>query len=108
MKAVLKTIESRDLLGWYMKVHETRNGLILEISVKPNSQEFRITVEGDDIVVYCTEEPARGKVNRELIKQLSRVFHWKVELVSGFTSKQKRLLLRGARKSEIEKLLTSK
>lgn len=88
-----------------MKIHETKQGVILEVSVKPRSKEFKIVAEGDEIVVFCREEPVKGKVNKELIKELSRFFHKKVELVSGFTSKQKRLLIKDAEKSEVERVL---
>jgi uncharacterized protein (TIGR00251 family) len=90
-----------------LQIKETKEGLILEIFVKPRSNQFRIVVEGDEIVVYCLEEPVKGKVNKELIKNLSSLFRRKVELVSGFASRQKRLLIRDAEKSEIEGILMS-
>jgi len=89
-----------------MTLIETKEGLILEVFVKPKSREFRITVEQDKIVVYCQEEPVKGKVNKEIVKEFSRLFHCKVELISGSTSKQKRLLIRGIEKSEAQRLLS--
>ena len=91
-----------------MKINQTKEGLVLEVFVKPKSKEFRITVEGDEIVVYCTEEPVRGKVNKELTKEFSRLFHKNVEIVSGFTSKQKRLLVKGAEIDKIKHALLQK
>ncbi len=88
-----------------MKLSETKDGVVLEVFVKPNSQKFEVQIEGDEVVVRCTEEPVKGKVNKEIIKELSKLLHGKVEIVSGATSKQKALLLRGRKKSEIEKLL---
>ena len=88
-----------------MKLTETKNGTIIEVFVKPNSRHFEVIVERDEIVVRCNEEPVKGKVNKELIKELSKLFHCKVELVSGSTSKQKKLLLRGIEKNEVERLL---
>lgn len=89
-----------------MKIRETEKGLILDVYVKPRSKEFKILVEGDDIVVHCVEEPVEGRVNKELVKKLSRLFGGRVEVVSGFSSKQKRLLVRDADKSEVERALT--
>jgi len=91
-----------------MKICETKDGLILEVFVKPKSREFRIVEEGEEIVVYCRAEPLRGKVNKELIKELSRLFHKKVEIISGFTSRQKKVLIRGAAKSEVEAVFAQK
>jgi uncharacterized protein (TIGR00251 family) len=91
-----------------MNIKETEDGSVLEVFVKPNSHRFEITVDDGEIVVFCTEQPIKGKVNRELVKEFSKLFHAKVEVVSGLTSKQKRLLLVGVRKSGVEQLLRAK
>jgi uncharacterized protein (TIGR00251 family) len=88
-----------------MKIIETKEGTILEVFVKPNQPEFRVTIDEDEILVSCTEEPVKGKVNKELTKAFSKLFHAKVEIVSGLASKQKRLLITGTAKSEVENLL---
>lgn len=88
-----------------MKITESKNGIIIEVLVKPKSPKFEILLEEDELIVRCTEEPFKGKVNKELLKTLARFFHTKVEIVSGATSKQKRLLLRNIEKSEVERLL---
>ncbi|MBX5328925.1 MAG: DUF167 family protein [Candidatus Bathyarchaeota archaeon] len=90
-----------------MKISEVKNGSILEVYVKPSSKEFKITVEGDEVVVFCKEEPLKGKVNRELVKEVSRLFGKRVKLVSGFASKNKKLLVYSIGKSEIERILSS-
>jgi uncharacterized protein (TIGR00251 family) len=89
-----------------MKLTETKNGTIIEVFVKPNQPKFNVKIDGDDIVIFCTEEPVKGKVNKELIKELSRLFHAKIEIISGLTSKQKKLLITGVEKSEAEQLLS--
>ena len=89
-----------------MRIIEARGGIILEILVKPQSKRFRLDLGEDEIIVFCTEKPVRGKVNKELIKEFSRLFRKRVELVSGFSSKQKRLLVHEAKRAEIEKILT--
>jgi len=91
-----------------MKIQKTKQGVMLEVYVKPRSKEFKIVAEGEEIIVFCREEPIRGKVNKELIKQLSRAFHKNVKLVSGFTSKQKKVLVKDAAKSEVEHALLHK
>jgi hypothetical protein len=91
-----------------MRINEVKDGVILEVNVKPNSKEFKIVVEEEEIVVFCVEAPVKGKVNKELLKEFSRLFHNKVELVSGFTSRQKKLLIRSFGKSEAERILLHK
>ena len=88
-----------------MKISETKEGTVIEVFVKPNSQKFEVIVEDDEIVVRCTEEPVKGKVNKEIIKEFSKLLHGKVEIVSGATSKQKRLLIKGIERKEIERFL---
>jgi uncharacterized protein (TIGR00251 family) len=88
-----------------MKLTETRDGTIIEVFVKPNQPKFNVKLEGEEIIVFCTEEPVKGKVNKELVKELSKLFRAEVEMVSGFTSKQKRLLLKNVGKTETEMLL---
>lgn len=86
-------------------VTETEGGCILEVTVKPRSRAFKVIIDGENITVLCTEEPVKGRVNKEIIKELTRLFHRKVELVSGFSSRKKKLFLRDITKSEIEVFL---
>ena len=90
-----------------MKINETKDGVIITIFVKPNSPKFRIELDGDEIVVHCTEEPVKGKMNKEIIKEFSKLLHAKVELASGATSRQKQLFVQGIGKSQAEELLRS-
>jgi hypothetical protein len=90
-----------------MSIKETKDGVIITIFVKPNSPKFKVELDGDEIVVHCTEEPVKGKVNKELIKEFTRLFHSQVEIVFGATSKQKKLLIKGMGKEEIAQILQS-
>jgi uncharacterized protein (TIGR00251 family) len=87
-----------------LKFTETNGGTVIEVYVKPNSPRFKVAVEGGEIVVYSTEEPVKGKVNKEILKELGKFFHVQVELVSGATSQEKRLLIKGLGKGKIENL----
>ena len=91
-----------------MNIKDTKDGAVIEVFVKPKSEKFEVLLEGDEVVVRCTEEPFKGKVNKELLKALSKFFNTNVELVSGATSRQKRLLLKGTEKSEAERILRNK
>jgi hypothetical protein len=92
-----------------MKLTETKDGVVLDIFVKPNSPKFDVQIEGDEIIVHSTEEPEKGKVNKEIIKEFTKLFHKKTKIVSGLTSKQKKLFIAGLRRSEaIEVLLIRK
>lgn len=89
-----------------LKAWKAGRGVILELHVKPNSREFRIQTENDELVVFCRETPFKGRVNRELIKELARLFHKKVEILSGLTSRQKKILIRDATIDEVSEILS--
>ena len=91
-----------------MRVQETKQSVVLEVHVKPRSRDFRIEVEEDEIVVFCKEKLVKGKANKELIKEFSRLFNRQVKLVSGFTSEQKNLLIKNAEKSKVKRVLLRK
>jgi uncharacterized protein (TIGR00251 family) len=76
-----------------LKLLKTDQGVVLNVYVKPDAREFKIEVEDDDLVVCCREAPVKGKVNRELVKELSRFFKKRTEIVAGFASKQKKILI---------------
>jgi hypothetical protein len=88
-----------------MSIKETPNGAIIIVFVKPNSPKFNVELEGEEIVVHCTEEPVKGKVNKELIREFTKLLHAHVELTSGATSRQKQLLVEGLTQSRVEQLL---
>jgi hypothetical protein len=90
-----------------MSIKETKDGTTITIYVKPNSAMFKVEVDGGEIVVYSTQEPKKGKVNKEIIKELSKLLGFKVELASGFTSRQKVLLIKGVSKAQVEAAINS-
>jgi uncharacterized protein (TIGR00251 family) len=91
-----------------MNINETKDGVTITIFVKPNAPKFKVELNRDEIVVYSTEEPVKGKVNKEIIKEFTKLLHAKVELASGFTSKEKHLSVKGMGKQQAEQLLQLK
>ena len=88
-----------------MKLRKTVQGIVLDVYVKPNSKEFKIKTEEDELVVFCRETPVKGRVNRELIRELSRLFKKRVEIVSGFSSRQKKILIREIEAEEVARAI---
>jgi uncharacterized protein (TIGR00251 family) len=94
-------------LGCNMKLHETVDGVVFEVQVKPNMKQFQLELDADKLVALCSSAPVKGKVNKELLKQFSRLLGGHVELVSGFTSRQKRFIVTGIKVEKVEQILTS-
>ena len=91
-----------------MSIKETKDGTTITIFVKPNSSKFTVEQNEDEIVVHSTKEPVKGKVNKEILKETSKLFNFKVEIISGLTSRQKVILIKGASKAQVEAALKRK
>ena len=88
-----------------MRLQEADHGTIIEVYVKPNSRQFQVKAEDNELMVFCKESPVKGRVNKELTKELSRLFKRRVEIISGHRSKQKRILIRDVNAEEVRKIL---
>ncbi len=88
-----------------MKLLKTDQGTVVTVYVKPSSKEFKIEIEDGEVVVFCRENPEKGKVNKELIKEFSRLLKKRAEVISGFTSRQKRILIKNATVEEVSEAL---
>ncbi len=86
-----------------MNLTETKDGTVVEVFVKPNQREFKILLEGEDIIVSAKEEPTKNRVNKEIIKELSKLFHSSVKLASGATSRKKKFIIEDLTKAETER-----
>ncbi len=89
-----------------MKRLKTKDGVVMEVQVKPRSGSFRMQVN-DALVVFCKQPPVEGKVDRELVKELSKVFGRRVEIVAGFRSRDKKVLIRDASEEDVLMVLRS-
>ena len=92
--------------GVSVKLRETARGTLIELYVKPRSDQFKIEVKEGELLVFCRESPVKGRVNRELIKELSRLFKRRVQILSGCRARQKTLLIEGARTQEVSEILS--
>lgn len=86
----------------------TTNGTLIKIIVKPKSRNFRIQPEEENLLVFCTNAPEKGKINKEIVKELSRLLKHQVAIVSGFTSREKIILIQGVKPEELERLLRNR
>ncbi|MFB0501357.1 MAG: DUF167 domain-containing protein [Candidatus Bathyarchaeia archaeon] len=88
-----------------MKLQKTSGGVVIDVHVKPDSKQFRLAVELDELVVFCRKTPVKGRVNRELIREFSRLFKRRVEILSGFSSRHKKVLIRDIEAKEAKEVL---
>jgi uncharacterized protein (TIGR00251 family) len=80
-------------------------GVKLRIHVKPLSKENRLTSEPDGtLVMQVAAPPTKGKANREIIKWLAHQLRTPsslVQMISGFHSDTKVILIVGMTQTEI-------
>ena len=84
------------------------NGIMINIYLQPASKEDKVVglYEGN-LKIKIKEKPIEGKANEYLIKFLSKLFKVpksEISIISGETSKKKRIFLSLAEKKLIETL----
>jgi hypothetical protein len=81
----------------------------LKIHLVPrSSRDQLVSCTGDQLKIKITTPPVEGRANQALIAFLAKqlgIAKSRVELVSGETSKQKRILIHGLNLDEIHTLL---
>ena len=81
------------------------DGTILPVRAQPGARRNEIRgVQEGQLKVCVTQSPERGKANKALIELLAKSLQLKksqIELISGETSHQKRLLVRGIDAQEL-------
>ena len=92
-------------------VTEHAEGSILVVRALPGARRNGIAGEvGGAVKIAVSASPDKGKANQAIIEVLRAVLGAKssqVELLSGFTSRQKRFLIRGWSKPNLEARLSS-
>ncbi len=95
-----------------IEITENQNSIIFNVRVIPRSSKSEIIGEHDgDWKVKLSSPPVEGKANKELIKILSKelkVSKSEVEIISGETSKSKRIQITTSNKQNIYAILQAK
>jgi len=80
-------------------LHPHKHGVVLAVRVNPKSSKSKIAgIIGEELKITLNAPPVDGKANKELTKLLSKTFSIpksNITLLSGETSRSKRLLLNG-------------
>lgn len=85
-------------------IKETKDGIILNIKISPNSSKNEFVKNNGELKIKITAQPIDGKANKALIEFLSKSF--KVpksyfEIVKGETSKEKSVLIKNITQEKI-------
>ncbi len=91
-----------------MEIQETDQGLIVSVRVRPDSPGFRLSLNGDEIILELASPPQEGRANQEIMRELSKLLRCEVRILSGLKSRKKLLLLKGITEKELELVLETR
>jgi hypothetical protein len=89
---------------------ETVDGVVVPVKAQAGARRNGITgIHAGCLKVAVTQAPEKGKANEAIIVVLAELMHLRrhqVELISGATSSQKRFLVTGIARAELEQRIT--
>ncbi len=88
-------------------VKETKDGLIVNIKIAPNSKKNEIIREEEFVKIKITAQPIDGKANKALVEFLSKNFKipkTSIKILKGEASKDKTILFETQDKEKLKKL----
>ncbi len=64
---------------------------IVNAIIRTGKNKFGLSFDSENevLIIEITENPEKGKANKEIIKELKKFFKSEIELVSGIKSKKK-------------------
>ena len=86
----------------------TKDGVLLNIEVSPKSDKFRITGYNqwrESVEVKIKSIPQKGKANKEIVNEFSKITRTTVEIISGHKSHHKTLKIYDTTEEELNKIL---
>lgn len=86
---------------------ETKDGLIVNIKISPNSKKNEIVREEEHTKIKITAQPIDGKANKALVEFLSKNFKipkTSIKILKGETSKEKTILFETKDEEKLQKL----
>lgn len=90
-------------------ITELPEGIILQLKVQPRSSKNQLVgVHADSLKVKLTAPPVDGAANQACCRFLAKIFQvsgHNVELISGETSRHKRVLIRNVTEQQVKELI---
>jgi len=89
-------------------ITQTKDGILLNIEVSPRSDKFEISGYNDwreAVEVRIKAHPQKGRANKEIINEFSRIIGCPVEILSGHKSHHKTLKIYGIKENDLLDIL---
>ena len=65
--------------------------MIVDVTVVPNSRSFSLTLKGNRLKISLKSPAENNRANIELVKELSKLLGKPIRIISGQTSRRKKL-----------------
>ena len=92
-----------------INIREVEGGIVVSVKVQPNASKDRVIGEhAGQIKIAVTVAPEKGKANKAVIKVLSKLLGVKtsgIEIVSGETSRDKKVFIRNISKENFNRVV---
>ena len=92
-----------------INIREVEDGIVVSVKVQPNASRDRVVGKhGDQLKIAVTVAPEKGKANKVVIKVLSKLLGVKssdIEILSGETSRDKKVLIRNISEEEFNRVI---
>lgn len=78
-------------------IKETKDGILVNLKIVPNSSKNDIVLEEEFVKVKVTAQPIENKANKALVEFLAKKFKipkTSIEIIKGETTKEKTILFR--------------
>jgi len=85
------------------KARDSDKGVLIEAHVTPGARAASVEYDGEVLRVRVKEPPDKGKANKAVLKAVSKILG-ACEIISGYSSRKKTLLVLGKRLADVESL----
>ena len=87
-------------------IEEKQNGIVLGLNVSPGKRGFEVCSFAAGRLKLKTKSKAqKGLANKEIKKELERIFNSNVKILSGSKSRNKKVFIEGLNREKVVKLL---
>lgn len=76
-------------------LEKVNQGVTANITVKSKEKMFKIKFSEMNLVVFCRSPPIGGKANYEIMNELTKIFGYKVRIIGGYKSRNKKIFVEG-------------
>lgn len=76
----------------------------LKLKVSTGKPKFKIRLKKELLLVEIKNNPERGKANKEILKELKKIFNTNVKLLTGLKNKEKIIEIEDSKEEIFKKL----